>query len=82
MDFDSKESGGRRSEMDRNSQGSEPCLYDILLEAIKNNKFWKNLLFIVILLALVLVQGSFCVMISPGKMITRLGPAGDEMHGS
>jgi hypothetical protein len=83
MDFEfENESGDRRSEMGQ-EQSRFSSLVDTTdcLEAINTIKFWKNLLFIVILLALVLVQGSFWVMnlhlVKSDNVV--LGPAGGEM---
>jgi hypothetical protein len=53
------------------------------LEAISAIKFWKNFLFIIILLALILVQGSFWVMnlhLIRGDNVV-LGPAGGDATG-
>ena len=66
MDFEfenESESPDRRSQMGQ-EQSRMGNLVDTTdcLEAVSAIKFWKNLLFIIILLALVLVQGSFWVM--------------------
>jgi hypothetical protein len=84
MDFEFEnepESGGRRSQMGQ-EQSRFSNLVDTTdcLEAISAIKFWKNLLFVVILLALVLVQGSFWVMnlhlVKADNVV--LGPANAE----
>jgi hypothetical protein len=66
MDFEfenESESPDRRKQMSQ-EQSRMGNLVDTTdcLEAVSAIKFWKNLLFIIILLALVLVQGSFWVM--------------------
>jgi hypothetical protein len=64
MDFESEnESGDRRSQMGQ-EQSRFSNLVDTTdcLEAISTIKFWKNLLFILIVVAMILVQGSFWVM--------------------
>jgi hypothetical protein len=84
MDFEFEngpESGDRRSQMGQ-EQSRFSNLVDTTdcLEAVSAIKFWKNLLFIVILLALILVQGSFWVMnlhlVKADN--TVLGPASSE----
>jgi hypothetical protein len=66
MDFefeDKPESKDRRSQMGQ----EQPRMSNLVdttdcLEAVSAIKFWKNLLFLIILLSLLLVQGSFWVM--------------------
>jgi hypothetical protein len=86
MDFEfenESESGNRRKQMSQ--EQSRMGLVDTTdcLEAISAIKFWKNFLFIIILLALILVQGSFWVMnlhLVRGDNVV-LGPAGGEATG-
>jgi hypothetical protein len=66
MDFEFENEpgiGDRRNQMNQ-EQSRMGNLVDTTdcLEAISTIKFWKNLLFIIILLSLILVQGSFWVM--------------------
>ncbi len=66
MDFefeDKPESKDRRSQMGQ-EQSRMSNLVDTTdcLEAVSAIKFWKNFLFLIILLSLLLVQGSFWVM--------------------
>jgi hypothetical protein len=66
MDFefeDKPESRDRRNQMDQ-EQSRMGNLVDTTdcLEAVSAIKFWKNFLFLIILLSLLLVQGSFWVM--------------------
>ena len=66
MDFEfenESESGNRRNQMSQ-EQSRMSGLVDTTdcLEAISAIKFWKNFLFVIILLALILVQGAFWVM--------------------
>jgi hypothetical protein len=85
MDFEFKnesESGNRRNQMSQ-EQSRMGNLVDTTdcLEAISAIKFWKNFLFIVILLALILVQGSFWVMnlhLVKGDNVV-LGPASSNI---
>jgi hypothetical protein len=87
MDFEfenESESRNRRNQMSQ-EQSRMGNLVDTTdcLEAISAIKFWKNFLFIVILLALILVQGSFWVMnlhLIRGDNIV-LGPAGGDATG-
>ena len=87
MDFEfenESESGNRRTQMSQ-EQSRMGNLVDTTdcLEAISVIKFWKNFLFIIILLALILVQGSFWVMnlhLIRGDNVV-LGPAGGEATG-
>ncbi len=87
MDFEfenESESGNRRNQMSQ-EQSRMGNLVDTTdcLEAISAIKFWKNFLFIVILLALILVQGSFWVMnlhLIRGDNVV-LGPAGGDVTG-
>ncbi len=72
-------SSDRRSQMDQ-EQSRTSNLVDTTdcLEAISVIKFWKNILFVIILLALLLVQGAFWVMnlhMVKGDNVV-LGPAG------
>jgi hypothetical protein len=64
MDFEfEKESGNRRNQMEQErSRFSNLVDTTDCLEAVSAIKFWKNLLFILILLAMVLVQGAFWIM--------------------
>jgi hypothetical protein len=87
MDFEfenESESGNRRNQMSQ-EQSRMGNLVDTTdcLEAISAIKFWKNFLFIVILLALILVQGSFWVMnlhLVRGDNVV-LGPTGGDVTG-
>ena len=82
MDFELEneaESGNRRNQMNQ-EQSRTGSLVDTTdcLEAVSVIKFWKNLLFIIILLALILVQGAFWVtnlnLVKSDNLL--LGPAG------
>ncbi|MFA5251324.1 MAG: hypothetical protein WC454_01915 [Phycisphaerae bacterium] len=86
MDFefeDKPESKDRRIQMGQ-EQPRMSNLVDITdcLEAISAIKFWKNLLFLIILLGLLLVQGSFWVMnlhLVKGDSVVLTPPAGSSM---
>jgi hypothetical protein len=87
MDFEfenESESGNRRNQMSQ-EQSRMGNLVDTTdcLEAISAIKFWKNFLFIIILMALILVQCSFWVMEQhwvKGDNVV-LGPAGGDATG-
>ena len=87
MDFEFEnepESDNRRKQMNQESSRMSNLVDTTdCLEAISIIKFWKNFLFVVILLALILVQGSFWVMnlhLVRGDNVV-LGPAGSETTG-
>jgi len=85
MDFefeDKPESKDRRTQMGQ----EQPRMSNLVdttdcLEAVSAIKFWKNLLFLIILLALLLVQGSFWVMsmhLVKGDSVVLGPPAGSS----
>jgi hypothetical protein len=89
MDFefeDKPESKDRRIQMGQ----EQPRMSNLVdttdcLEAVSAIKFWKNLLFLIILLGLLLVQGSFWVMnlhLVKGDGVVLGPPAGSSAAGS